>query len=190
MSTPLAPSRPAAVEAARQQLEELDALLERMLAIPVGPPEDDTLEELAAAPPEMVDRSRDRGRANSDGPVAEPRSETPVVQQAVPPNEVPVTPPVPPAKKSTSVPVVRKQASRTTDPKRKAEPPARVEDLAGMPWPIALLDWAFRFAANALAAPCRWLDGETGRALLGGAGLLLLAAALAWAILDWLLWNW
>jgi hypothetical protein len=36
----------------------------------------------------------------------------------------------------------------------------------------------------------RWLRGQAGRTLLGLAGLLLVAATVAWAVLDWMGWTW
>jgi hypothetical protein len=36
----------------------------------------------------------------------------------------------------------------------------------------------------------RWLSSPTGRTALGCGGLLLLAGALAWGLLDWIGWTW
>jgi hypothetical protein len=36
----------------------------------------------------------------------------------------------------------------------------------------------------------RWLRGPQGRALLGWTGLILLASALAWGMIDWMGWTW
>src|SRR5437868_1758121 len=51
MSTPVLPGQPTALQAARQQLDELDALLERMLALPVDEPEDDPLADFDPVAP-------------------------------------------------------------------------------------------------------------------------------------------
>src|SRR5689334_12037906 len=74
MSTPATANQPAALQAARQQLDELGALLQRMLALPVVGGEDEAL---------------------ADWPAPE--------EAEFPPLARPPTPPVPPAATASTV---------------------------------------------------------------------------------------
>lgn len=195
MSTSLTPSQPTAVEAARQQLDELDALLERMLAIPVCPGEDDSLDDLLPSWPaertggpveskqDPVDSDHQPDEIVTAPAAVKSDLETPENQspaEPLAPGESPLPPdagqpfaltepPVPSVDTAASVHFAGSESSRDANAK---------EDIA-----IPAADQSPRRRPG-------WLASETARAILGGAGLLLLAAALAWAILDWLLWNW
>jgi hypothetical protein len=56
--------------------------------------------------------------------------------------------------------------------------------------PVVWLNRTYDFAVLPLGPLGQWLSAPAGRALLGGTGLVLLAAALAWGFLDWVAWNW
>jgi hypothetical protein len=54
-------------------------------------------------------------------------------------------------------------------------------------WPIAGINRLYDGLVGGLGAPGRILI-ESGRTWLGWIGLVMLAAALAWGILDWIHW--
>src|SRR5436305_2011466 len=124
MSTSVSPRPATSAHPTRQQLDELDALLQRMLDLPVQP-----ADELAAPRP---------------------------------------TPAVP-----------AKSAARDDGP-----------PLEWYLWPFAVIDTLFGVLLY-LVWPVRgFLRSPAGRSLLGGAGVLCLLAAAAWAALDWFGWTW
>jgi hypothetical protein len=191
----------------RQQLDELDALMQRMLALPVNPP----------------DEAGASGPGRSETPVAQVPSQpaTPVPSPAPSPGEVEetrakrLTPPLenkpkPTTKKvgETTVPpaVVPSEPDRcaplrTTLPPTKIRPadkyqPAKVlpEDL-GPPvpfwlqpivWPNRVFDGLTRW----LGPPGRWLRGPYGRFLLACSGIVMLLTAVAWVTLHRMGWTW
>jgi hypothetical protein len=172
MSTPGPQPDPAPDSAAL--FDELDALLQRMLALPVDPatredrplPEDlpplltvaeaalDPLPPAALAPLGMPGTEHPPADERPAAPVREPTAPSAVRGQPAP--EPTVLPPVPPAWRRLLV---------------------RVND--------AFDDWAF-----ARGAPTRWLTGRFGRALLGVAGLGLLALVGALVLRDRFGWTW
>ncbi|HXG09993.1 MAG TPA: hypothetical protein VNK04_09405 [Gemmataceae bacterium] len=143
----------------RQQLDELDALLRRMLELPVYPTEEgpapaEPAPSLAVPAPE---------------PVALPSSE-PAGPRALPPVESP----------AADLPV-----SPVSEPTE--------EETLPIAWWLRPILWGnrtFDRGVARLGRPGRWLRQPSGRTLLGVTGLVLLAAALALLVLDWVRWNW
>jgi hypothetical protein len=56
--------------------------------------------------------------------------------------------------------------------------------------PLDLVDRAFFGVLGWFGPPGRWLGSPAGRNLIGAAGLLCLAGAAAWGVVDWLGWTW
>ena len=56
--------------------------------------------------------------------------------------------------------------------------------------PVVWANRAFDRSTYLLGPAGRWLRGPSGRSVVGWAGVGFLAAALGWALLDWLRWNW
>jgi hypothetical protein len=54
-------------------------------------------------------------------------------------------------------------------------------------WPVAGINQMYDALMASLGTP-GWIMRGTGRTLIGWIGLLLLAAALAWGVFDWLQW--
>jgi hypothetical protein len=180
MSTVPAPqprSRPPTTT--REQLDELDALLQRMLELPVDASGGDE----AARPEEMP--------------------ETPVAVAVAP---APVAPPEPPAVVETepapALPAVAR-ALEAPPPFPSAPPvPPRLVPEARPPLPIfrpadAAPPWLrsliavnrlFDRGMSRLGGPGLWLRRPRGRAVLGWTGLLLLAGALGLVLLGWIGW--
>lgn len=167
MSIP-APRRPAGnatPEPTRRQLDELDALLQRMLALPVDP-----LEEASPAP---LSDSQEMAVALAEPPAFAPPPVTSELgsgtreRSGVPRSE----PPLPSLEELVS-PLPRRQR------------PAL--------WlrPLVWGNRAFDRCAGSLGPPGRWVSGQTGRTVLGLLGLLCLAAATALVAMDWTGWIW
>jgi hypothetical protein len=168
MSTPTGSSL--GTHPTRQQLDELDALMRRMLALPAD--EEAPLPARDAEPPAAV-------------------------------LEAPVNPPVPvdvrPRRLLSPPPaLLRKDAHPTSEsgtpgpfpwnepiPETSAEDRLSERDVPVIDWPNRLYD-----ALTFLLGPTgRWLRGPSGRAVVGCTGLLLLAGAVAWGLIDWLGWT-
>jgi hypothetical protein len=212
MSTPAPPRTPAAVHLSRQQLDELDALLQRMLALPVNRLEDDLFTGVETPAPARPTAST-TGLATSDrlgwtslpseaqsrraSTVADPRpartseaaEETSGLGGVsfVPAGPAVAQPPLdpPPADEPGRPDEVAASVEHgaSTILDREAPPPA---------YRIRLLLWAngsFDRATIPLGAPGRWLRGRWGRAVLGGIGLLLWALALAFVLAAWTGWT-
>lgn len=161
------PPRPhPAPDVTRQQLDELDELLQRMLALPVSPAEDG---------PSLADES--------SAVLAWPE-----VPPLAPPTGVTVFPAEAnaPAAATTTIedePAVTPFAA-TGSPAVADEPPP------GWLVPFVLANRAFDRGAGLFGPPGRWLSGRAGRNLLGGGGVLMLAASAALLLLDWFGWIW
>jgi hypothetical protein len=172
----------------RQQLDDLDALLQRMLALPVSP----------AGEPSPLATSLAESLAPPEGNL--------IVEEPLPPSPPPPAPlathhpvhwpsesvslpllnPVPLAERRGPVlpppdrPLTPRQALAASRPPR---PPLLLR-------PVLWLNRLFDSTAFALGAPGRWLRRPTGRTLLGVVGLLLLAAAVALVVINRIGWTW
>jgi hypothetical protein len=185
----------------RQQLDELDALMQRMLALPVDPTEDPSDLHQQPQPRDSVVLSTS---ASSDcRPVAaktesDPLSSPPIlgspslslatVESSVESSRLSAAPAV-------NVFAGLETARTLTETiARPSVPPAQDAPLLPMAWPLRPLLWlnlAFDYATGWLGPLGRWLRGPVGRGVLGWGGLLLLVAALAWiALLEGMGWTW
>lgn len=154
----------------RQQLDELDALLQRMLNLPNSPAEvpasnwraDPAGSATAAAPLHMVPLPRPE-------PLAAPVSKIPTA---------PVSPPEPALPLETRDSVVPATPSERKTA-ANANPAAPVSDyvpsVPAVLWPLAALNWTVDTLLGWCGPPGRFLRSGLGKNLLGLAGLLLLA---------------
>lgn len=156
----------------RQQLDELDALLQRMLELPVHPLDDTPVDAESAVPSAL-------GVLDEEPVASEPSPLPPSISLADSPfllrNQPPAAAPEPPR-----------------SPVAPAEP--MVDDAAMATafwlWPLVWSNQLFDHCANRLGLVGRWLRRPSGRGLLGWAGLLLLTAAAVLFIIDWIRWHW
>jgi hypothetical protein len=166
----------------RQQLAELEALMQRMLSLPVNQLDADAEAALPKLLPEL--------------PVVESEEPAPAV-----PSE-PTRPPIPAvATAPVSSPPARlderfhiKAGAPSVLSKRL---PSALPRLA--PWRRLRADWlrpilwinrVFDTWTSRLGRPGRWLRSRHGRALLGALGILFLVAAVGCAILGVVGWTW
>jgi hypothetical protein len=184
MSTP-APTSPS-LHPTRRQLDELDALVDRMLELPVKPGEeesknsvteeallpDDGVSPFAEFSPQGVasyqTHGSDTSAANAQGAFQFTSSDSAKANG------------VSPTLARNGLPAF-KAADRTSTGTDDG-PPASI-----WLWPIVGINQTFDFLMGRLGGTGLILRG-TGRVWLGWIGLLMLAAALAWGVLDWLQW--
>ena len=150
----------------KHQLDELDALMERMLALPVNQPEDlVSMPRLPARPVKTVSL-----------PMVQP---TFAVSETLEPKQVSKATPAPVL--ASAIKPVRSQLQE------RAFAPRAVSF-----WlqPAVWCNRVYDAGTAMLGPPGRWLRGRKGRTMLGLTGLALITAALAWAAVDTWGWTW
>ena len=215
MSSSNTPNEPLS-NSTRQMLDELDALMERMLALPVNDLED--------SPPVLSPPSTKVTIVEAPAPVetpypAPPPSSSPgkvlVGRLSAPPSyttETDTEEPRPKKKwkepKPVSEELVEKQANRWLEPVPSPDEilpplivkPAPVEEKRRpakhrsassiLLQPLLAINKLYDRATMVLGPVGRWLRGARGRKILGLVGLGLLALAALWWLHDWMGWNW
>jgi len=193
----------------REQLDELEALLERMLALPVNQLEGETsnlsLPTLAPIdmPPDweasdsavLSTQARDRGTAAQ---AEETRSLAggqlgKNVAAADEVNRGADSPRWSAPDDSQNVEAPATNLTIVTRPAAGERPWSLPTGARRIAWPLQPLVWsnrAFDRCAGRFGAVGRWLRGPRGRALVGWSGVALLVSAGAWAWLEWMGWTW
>jgi hypothetical protein len=147
----------------RHQLDELDALMERMLALPVDPL--DSSPVLASA----LELERPEAKPEKTVPhlpALEPRLQPAVVSTAV-------------ALESRLQP----GAAELRVPSAKAgtpTPPA----VSPLLLPFVWVNNGFAWCLGWFGPPGRWISGDMGRNVLAGIGIVMLLTALGWILAD------
>jgi hypothetical protein len=169
----------------RQQLDELDALMQRMLALPV-----DAVDVPSDAAPSNIAPSADEEQERVDVlTTITPDAGTPSATQEESPEESVLAPgiswnlisPLPAPRRGSGVPETAPSAIESS------------EELIVVGWwlrPLAWMNRGFDRWFQRLGPLGRWLSDTGGRSVLGWIGVLLLAAAVAWVVLDTLGWTW
>ncbi len=189
----------------RQQLDDLEALMQRMLALPVDPVEENAGPVDQAKPAAAERQPAPSPTIVSAGRLPEGRVEVIVSEtgpqirmdrpQAIP---SPFAVPAAPARALADPPGPKPPpaAPLTADPARAAVKPPVV--ITALPAPIFVprvlrplvrINNLYDATTRWLGPPGRWLRSQ-GRTLLGWTGLALLIAAAAWVALDWIGWIW
>jgi hypothetical protein len=207
----------AEADSSRALFEELDALLERMLSLPVSSAEEsDSPDGPQAAPGPMPLITIAEAMLEPSPPPRRPTSPSPpppAYSAPLPPVTatdeafaaqagVGFTPPAPPVPQPSPVPPLpqappTKTMSLPSPDPVPAKPVAATEPSATFvpPPPLWLLPlvWcnrAFDVCTTPLGPLGRWLRGARGRAALGWAGLVLLVAAGGLFLNGWFGWTW
>jgi hypothetical protein len=175
----------------RQQLDDLDALLQRMLALPVNsaeePPPPPEPESALRYPEPFSAPAGNVILSDPEMPLPEPPAPSlrpvPALSEPLP---LPVVNPVKPSERRGPVlPAV--DPSRSPLEALAASRPPRPSFLVR---PILGLNRFFDALLLGFGGPGRWLRGAFGRTLLGLIGLLLLAAAVALVLRERFGWTW
>ncbi len=180
------PARPVpSVSGILEQLDELEALMRRMLTVPVEPGD--------GGPPPPQAQPTSPGESRLSAPAIStsvqepaPASEEP---RAAPMIREPVrTAPVPQPRRPEK-PEPRVTAAWAGSATRVELAPRRVEAVLRRPGLFRRflqgIDAASRAATRPWGPFGRWLDGDRGRAALGVLGILLLLGACSWGAWDW-----
>jgi hypothetical protein len=203
MARPEPPLQPIADHPTRQQLDELDALMQQMLALPVNPSE-------PAAPPLDTERGPNKTEKPAPSQIVQSQSAPPLLEIKIGPTEISTdsrrseaepmnigaeigTQPGPALSSAVPAAATGKECEVAEEGK---QPPAgrevpRTRSVADNR--LQLLVWinrVFDACMPGLGPLGRWLQAPFGRACLGWTGALLLAAALVWALLDAAGWTW
>src|SRR5262245_45885318 len=230
-----------ATKPTRQQLDELDALLQRMLTLPSNqseanlppppPPESAPVmyapppapppapRPVAPPPPPMRRAAPPSGEhawqvplpantgaafsgwpvgiealsANATTPIAPRQPALTVTPMPAPPMSAPPMPnhahPAPPAPPAPTRPA----AAMIPTVVMQAPPPLPMPIEAPLPlylWPLGALDSSLGGTLAAFGPPGRWLGLGGGKILIGWAGMMMLAIAAVWGVMDYMGWSW
>jgi hypothetical protein len=198
MSTPLHSANP--LHPVRQQLDELDGLLQRMLELPVDPTSETSPTTTAVTSANVVVESPDpatawpgeetvpqqAGATEANGnPLLLDSPGTGLANPSFSDFQFQFSQPNPSAAVGTG---------RAVGVNLTHWSPPHVdewqEEISLWLWPLAAVNRVVDRCLGFLGRPGRWWQGTWGRACVGVMGLLLLAGALAWGILDWMQWTW
>jgi hypothetical protein len=190
MSSPSRSPSPDVLSPTRQQLDELDSLIQQMLTLPVNPLGSETFVgadpfPMPAGAPDEATRPAELPKLPEPfaQPVPDPFLEGSANARAAEVLPAVATPPEPP-------PPRRDPTNRVEFKSTRKDHSAAGVRRWGRPLLLPLV-WAncvFDGFTYLLGPPGRWLRGEAGRAFLGWMGMALLAGAAGWALLDWMGW--
>jgi hypothetical protein len=187
-----------AAQPTRQQLDDLEALMQRMLALPVNPVDDLVTPPPAPANAEPITVNPAWGTAGNDPPASSPTVALPVT--SVPPIALVAAEPAAALIKSTvtiqeprPTPVIKSVLRPTLVPVPNRPTTSAKQDMPPVPWwlwPLYGCDQAFTWLTNGFGWPGRWLQTQPARWLLGLCGLGMVTAAVVWVVLGRRDWTW
>jgi hypothetical protein len=163
---------PSANDLTRQQLDELDSLLQRMLSLPLSPAEKPSLasprndaESLGQAPAMRLTAPPMPTIEPEPSPLPAPEPSTPIIERRVVAPYVQIrSTPLPPAPRPDTAPTVP-----ASEPAASAREPVPF-----LLWPFVALNWLFDTFAG-LFGPLGWiLRSGFGKNLIGLTGIALL----------------
>lgn len=183
----------------RQQLDDLDALLQRMLELPVQPPEESepVSTENRGSPASPVLRPEPQAPREPRSVAAEPHR--PVTAGPRLRERATARKPVEPPRRIGANQTPNSASPATADsparPGRAVTPtPIRLHDsgppLPGVLAPVVWMNTAFDEVMGKLGSAGGWARQPGGRQVLGWTGLLLLGSAVALLLFDRFGWTW
>lgn len=170
----------------RQLLDELDALMEQMLALPIADPETGDTASNTPEQPATISATLTLLSPEAGAPPSEDTGSCQVsmeLKPAAPAVEVVAAP----------VPLLAEVAAPKTVAPSVLPPPPRTSPWMPNQLSYQFLRWVnqrYDRATTCLGKQGRRLRGRTARTILGLSGLVMLAAALAWLCKDWIGWIW
>jgi hypothetical protein len=200
---------PSPLRSTKQMLDELDALMERMLALPVS-----ELDELPPVPRDapktptlsatltVLEPTSDSTEPAQVADILDASSPSPSTALAESPREFPPSSDAvaTDAADALGYPIQEPVSEDLLPPPLIISRPgggARANLPNRLPWsrdrwlqPLIWVNGAFDFLVGRLGGFGRWLQTQAGRNVLGLAGLVCLALALFWLLRDWFNWTW
>jgi hypothetical protein len=178
-----------------QQLDELEALMQRMLALPVNSAEDPPLVQPpsvsllgSARKEESTQFPRQTGAGQAEASTLSAPSPRPVreskAQEFNGPIRMPVSPGTPHQESKTRLGLVEWR-----DPGVQPAGDAQMR-ISGWLKTLLWINQAYDGSTKLFGSPGRRLRGPRARALLGSLGIVLLALAVTWVLLDKMGWSW
>ena len=163
-------------DATRQKLDELDALIQQMLNLPVNRLDPDwTVAEAEDRGQRTEDREQETENREQRAEDTEPNVKTEDREQNA----------------EDSVPVAEEDRPSQAVVLSSVPCPSSADGPVSPGWwlyPVLALNLLFDGLTFLLGPVGRWLRGETGRLLMGWVGVGLFLAGLVWAFLGWLGW--
>jgi hypothetical protein len=179
-----------APNATRQMLDELDALMERMLSLPVNdgsePPPPALAATLTVVPetegdgvqPPSLQKIRSMRRARQEEPTYRTEVEAPPSEARPPVWDR--SEPMPPDEE-----ILPPLADRPPTPSKSYTDQRRSWG-SWLYQPLIWINQVYDRSTQWLGPMGRWLRGTSGRMLVGYVGLILFCLALAWGLRDWI----
>jgi hypothetical protein len=207
---PTPSSQTPGVHPARRQLDELDALLQQMLALPANRQSDADTTNPENRPISAPARDEERAFRGYQTPLGDQTAtsatdtSSPVIEETTLPPETDV----PQTHVQTRVEDLPREiyafnageapARLSLEPPPDFQPSSRPSQLVRrhnkqIParwWPLLIVNAVFDLCTFPLGRAGRWLRSPAGRTFLGLSGLALLAAAAVCAALGWSGWSW
>jgi hypothetical protein len=177
-------------EPTRQQLDELDALMQRMLALPVTGTEEADPAPTSSQPVATAQPFDERTSPQDGDEWAE--TAAPVFEDFRFEEAPPVRRPAPASKQPEPALAVGSLETEQQEPIMLSPPQVRptiVVAARGLQ-PLLWCNQVYDLCTMPLGGMGRWLRGENARALLGWMGIILLAAAFAWVAVEGIGWIW
>lgn len=171
----------------RQQLDDLDALLERMLALPTSP-EDET----SGGPPDTPLPPRPSALQPPPGnvvladPILAPLPPPPRRPEFSDPQPLPLVNPVPLEQRRAAI-LARPEP---LTPPFLGTPRERPREPFVLLRPFLWCNRSYDRIALGLGAPGQWLRRPGGRNLVGLLGLMMIAVAVVLVVVDRIGWTW
>jgi hypothetical protein len=173
-----APNGPAPFHPTRQQLDDLESLMRRMLDLPVGPHDGEARPTRAPfVEPEPVPAPL--VEVVAPGPLFQSHEAEEASDSVLPAIHEEIT-----AVRPSSA----EGPMHLYDTDYRSRPVRRGSQVGLWKWPLVWSNRLFDRLTVPLGEPGRWLRGPTGRACLGWSGVLFLVTAAVWSVLDWMGW--
>jgi hypothetical protein len=190
----------ATVQSTKQMLDELDALMAKMLSLPVNDPD-----EAPPFPQEVVKAPTLTPTLSATLTLLEPPARTaPTTENYLSEPEPSSHPAVNPPH-IVLPPEVREAAPQPEPLTNDVIPPSVMPDLKPLleqipesatarttQWgymPLLWINQGFDRSTTMLGGAGDWLRSQAGRMLLGVSGIAMMVIAVAWFLKDWLGWN-
>jgi hypothetical protein len=187
------------LQTTKQMLDELDALMEKMLSLPVNDPDDAAPFPEAVVKPSLLPPTLSATLTLLQAPAPVQAEQTPTPHPAVNP------PHFAPTMRLEAPPTVQERVPQLEPLTNEVMPPSMLDQLtpllreipvpssaSAMRWeylPLMWINQEFDRATTLLGGSGAGLRSQAGRTLLGVSGVALMLVAVTWFLRDWFGWN-